>query len=97
MKIYSNAAVQNVYQAYGKNKTNKAQKSGEIGRQGFDIQISNRGKDYQFAIDKAKQTPDVRMDKINAIKQSMENGTYNVDKTKLAKSIYTAITTDEIG
>ena len=91
MKIYSSTVVQNVYQAYGKNKTNKAQKSGEIGRPGFDIQISNRGKDYQFAVDKLKQVPDVRVDKVNTIKQSIENGTYTVDKTKLAKAIYSAI------
>jgi negative regulator of flagellin synthesis FlgM len=39
----------------------------------------------------------VRADKVSAIKQSIENGTYTIDKTKLAKSIYSAISTNEIG
>lgn len=97
MKIYSSTVVQNVYQAYGKNKVDKTQKSGEVGSPGFDIQISNQGKDYQLAIEKLKQIPDVRADKVSAIKQSIENGTYTIDKTKLAKSIYSAISTNEIG
>jgi negative regulator of flagellin synthesis FlgM len=50
MKIYSSTVVQNVYQAYGKNKVGKTQKSGEVGSPGFDIQISNQGKDYHLKI-----------------------------------------------
>ena len=82
MKIYSSTVVQNVYQAYGKNKVGKTQKSGEVGSPGFDIQISNQGKDYQLAIEKLKQIPDVRADKVSAIKQSIEKLGYKVLETE---------------
>ncbi len=97
MKIYGSAPMQNVYNAYAKNKIAKTQKSVQAGSPGFDINISNQGKDYQTAIEKLKQVPDVRTDKVSAIKKSIEDGTYTIDKAKLAKAIYNSMTASNIG
>ncbi len=51
------------------------------------LEISQTGKDYRIAKQLVKQTPDVREDKINQIKQQMESGTYNVDMAEVADKL----------
>lgn len=76
--------IQKVMSAYGANKTEKVQKPS---MKEDKIEISQKGKDYQIAMDAFKMLPDVRTDKINELKSQIENGTYSIDKDKLVNSM----------
>jgi negative regulator of flagellin synthesis FlgM len=51
------------------------------------VDISNRSKEISDIMAAAEQLPDVRTDKVQQIKQSIEAGTYTVDPSKIAASI----------
>ncbi|CAH2211877.1 flagellar biosynthesis anti-sigma factor FlgM [Tepidibacter aestuarii] len=84
MKINGVSNIQKIMNAY---KTNKTQNVNKVSLKEDKIEISQQGKDYQFAIDALKDVEDIREDKVNDIKIRIENGTYTVDKHKLAKSM----------
>ncbi|MGN0345684.1 MAG: flagellar biosynthesis anti-sigma factor FlgM [Lachnospiraceae bacterium] len=48
------------------------------------LQISDAGKDLQIAKQAVQNAPDVREDKIAAIKSALANGTYNVSSDDFA-------------
>lgn len=79
--------VTQAYQVYQKQKVQKTEKVDRPAEQSFDIQISDKGKEFQFAMDKLKQVPEVRKEKVDAISDKVKDGTYNVDTLKLAKAI----------
>lgn len=62
-----------------KNKTEKGN---------FDVNISNGAKDravaFQKAFDIAKQTPDIREDRVKTLKEQIQNGTYKLDAGNIA-------------
>jgi len=84
MKINGVSNIQKVMNAY---KTNKSQNTNKVSLKEDKIEISQKGKDYQIAMDSLKNIEDVREDKVNDIKIRIENGTYTIDKHKLAKSM----------
>lgn len=51
------------------------------------LQISDAGKDLQVAKQAVSNAPDVREDKVAAIKNAMANGTYNVSGDDFASKI----------
>jgi negative regulator of flagellin synthesis FlgM len=51
------------------------------------VNISDRSKEIADIMAAANQLPDVRTDKVQQIKQSIEAGTYTVDPSKIAASI----------
>ena len=62
-----------------KNKVKKSKKDALI--------LSSTAKDVQIAKMALKKVPDVRMDKINPIKQRIESGTYNIDAKEIANKM----------
>lgn len=84
MKINGVSNIQKVMNAY---KTNKAQNTNKVSLKEDKIEISQKGKNYQLAMDSLKNVEDIRQDKVNDIKIRIENGTYTIDKHKLAKSM----------
>jgi negative regulator of flagellin synthesis FlgM len=65
------------------NKASAALKDGT-----FDVEISSKGKEraqsMQKAFDIAKNTPDVREDRVKQLKEQIDNGTYQVDSGNIA-------------
>ena len=55
---------------------------------GFDVNLSSQAKNIAEsrakALEIAKNTPDVRMDKVASIKEQIANGTYKVDSGRIA-------------
>ncbi|MEJ8552650.1 flagellar biosynthesis anti-sigma factor FlgM [Tepidibacter sp. Z1-5] len=84
MKINGVNNIQKVMNAY---KTNKTQNVNKLSLKEDKIEISQKGKEYKFAMDSLKNVEDIRQDKVNDIKIRIENGTYTIDKDKLAKSM----------
>lgn len=70
-------------------KTNSTKKTYATSRtQAADkLEISQMGKDYQVAKNAVAAAPDVREDKVNAIKQALASGTYNVSMEEVADKL----------
>lgn len=51
------------------------------------LEISAEAKHFQTALKAAKQSPDVRADKVDKIKAQIASGTYNVSAEEVAKKM----------
>lgn len=51
------------------------------------FEISQRAKEIAIARQALKDSPDVRMDKVQTIKEQLEQGTYSVDPLKIAQKM----------
>lgn len=54
------------------------------GQSGASVEISERAQLMKQAMDIAKNTPDVRKDKIESLKKSIKEGTYQVENSLIA-------------
>lgn len=78
--------VNNVMQAYKANMTTSASKVEKV-KERDSLQISRQGRDLQVAKQALKSASDVREEKVKAIKQQMEAGTYQVSNKELAQKM----------
>lgn len=60
------------------------------------VSLSNASKDMQAAKDAVAATPDVRQEKVSAIKQAVESGTYDADPGKIADKMIGSIVNELI-
>jgi negative regulator of flagellin synthesis FlgM len=54
------------------------------GQSGAAVEISERAQLMKQAMDIARNSPDVRKDKIESLKKSIKEGTYQVESSKIA-------------
>jgi flagellar biosynthesis anti-sigma factor FlgM len=59
------------------------------------VHLSQRARDVQRAIEAMQSEPDVRSEKVQAIKKQIKNGTYKIDYDKTAEEMLKAFS-DEI-
>lgn len=79
-------AMSQVAQIYKTNQTSGASKTQKT-KAKDEVQISETGKDFQTAKMALQEVADVRKDKIEAIKSSMDAGTYKVDSSDFAEKV----------
>ena len=84
MRIDAYNAVNQVYQTTAQVKKVDAEKRVQKDDK---LEISQAGKDINVAKKAIKESPDVREDKIEAIKKQMAEGTYSVSTEALADKI----------
>lgn len=87
--------VDNVFQAYNKNTGVKKVKSGNMSKDLDQVKISEKAMEFQFAMQKIKEIPDVRREKVDTIKKQIESGTYEVDGKKIAEKILESLYFDK--
>lgn len=51
------------------------------------LDLSNRGSEVNNFIDKLKELPDVRQDKVNSLRDQIASGSYNPSSEKIADAI----------
>ena len=89
MKINNN--IEKVLGSYKKQSVQKQkadQASGRIGTFKKDrIELSHGAKDFHAILKAVKNTPDIRQDKVAAVKSSIASGTYNVSTQEIAEKI----------
>lgn len=51
------------------------------------VALSSQSKEMQKIYETLKETPDIRIEKVNALKQAIQKGEYNVDSQKLAEKM----------
>ncbi len=79
-------ALNNVSKLYQANSTNKITKKNNVSNPDC-VEISQIGKEYQIAKQAVAATPDIRLDKVNDIKERIASGTYNVSAKELADKL----------
>lgn len=79
-------AYNQVSQLYRNNGTKKVNKTGATAA-ADKVEISQIGKDYQVAKQAVSQASDIRTDKVNAIREQMSAGTYNVSMEDVADKL----------
>lgn len=84
MKINGFSNIQKVMNAYGASKPQETSKSQFKEDK---IEISQAGREYQIAMEAARKLPDIRQEKVEAIRLELESGTYKVDADKIARGI----------
>lgn len=62
-------------------------KAADVQKQTYDIKISDKGAEYQFALKKAMEASDFRVDKVNELKAKVQSGTYNVSAREIANKM----------
>lgn len=82
LQIYNNLNTSKVNQ--NRNKPNKDE-----------IKLSEKAIDYQFAINKLREVPEMRMDKVNKLKEAIQSGSYNIEGRKIVEKIYQDIHLDK--
>ncbi|WP_236909676.1 flagellar biosynthesis anti-sigma factor FlgM [Clostridium sp. Cult3] len=91
MKINKTDKIMQIYNNMSANKVNSNKNRFEKD----EIKLSERAKDYQFAMIKLKEIPDMRMDKVNKLKDLVQSGNYNVEGKKIVEKMYENINFDE--
>jgi len=88
MRIDAMSEITQLYQLSGTRKTTEKPKSYSKDS----VEISSFGRDLQIAKQAVAQAEDVRTEKIQELKTSMENGTYNVPMSALADKLLNGFT-----
>lgn len=91
MRITGSPNIQNVLKTYGKN----VKKNEEVEKPGFKsdkVEISSEARDYQVAMQALKDVPEVRSEKVNAIKEQISSGQYKPNAEQIAEQILKGLT-----
>ena len=83
MRVEAYNKIGQVYHANQKMRTRETVKGSERDA----LTISETARDYQTARQALAQVPDIREDRVSAIKQSMEAGTYQVNAESFAAKL----------
>ncbi len=85
-------AYNQISQIYGTGKSKKTGRTSNVGSTGTmdQVSFSSIGKDMQIAKAALAKTPDVRKEKVDAIKTAIQNGTYEVSNESFAEKLVSA-------
>ena len=78
--------VNRAYEAYKSQKTAPAKKVDATSSKDK-VELSNVAKDFGSVYKKALETPDVRADKVESLKEQIKSGTYSVKTEEVAQKI----------
>lgn len=85
---------ENVFQVYNKNSGVKKVKLDKETKDTDQIKISEKAIDVQYGLQKINGVGDIRMEKVETIKQQIQAGTYHVDGKKIAEKMLDSINFD---
>lgn len=85
---------ENVFQVYNKNSGVKKVKLDKETKDTDQIKISEKAIDVQYGLQKINGVEDIRMEKVETIKQQIQAGTYHVDGKKIAEKMLDSINFD---
>ena len=91
MKINRLDKVLQVYTNMETNKTKINKKASEKD----EIKFSERAMDYQFALNKLKEVPDIRVEKVEKLKKEIQTGNYNISGKEIVDKMYESVNFDK--
>ncbi len=80
-------ALSQIQQVYGVNKSRRTSKTASTSSGKDAVEISSIGRDIQMAKSAVKDSPDVRQEKIAALKAKIQSGTYDVSGESFADKL----------
>ncbi len=83
MRIEAYNKVDSIYQTSKRVQSEQVKKDPHYDQ----VEISRQGQDYQIVKKAIHESPDVRMDKVNDIKNRIASGTYNVKLSDVADKL----------
>lgn len=83
MRIEAYNKVDSIYQTSKRVQSEQVKKDPQYDQ----VEISRQGQDYQIVKKAIHESPDVRMDKVNDIKNRIASGTYNVKLSDVADKL----------
>ena len=90
-----NKTIQDRIKVTGKESAKTGATSGSSGAGGTEnIVLSSKAKDIQKAHEVLKNSPDIRVDKVNRVKAEIAEGRFHVDSDELAEKILKDIITE---
>ena len=72
-------------------KEQKAQEAAQQAQDDVVVKLSEESRELQAAKEAAEQSPDVRQEKVNELRQAVEQGQYTVDPDKVAEKMVGSI------
>ncbi len=87
--------VDNIFQVYNKNSGVKKIKSDNGAKDADQIKISEKAIEFQYALQKIKDVEEIRMDKVENIKNQVQAGSYYVEGKKIAEKMLESINFDK--
>lgn len=86
MKIWGD--IPKISGVYGKQKgVGKVERASGVTAKKDVVSISSQAKDFQTAIKKLKEVPDIRPEKVNSLMEQYQSGNYQVNGKDIADSI----------
>jgi len=94
MKIFNNS-IEKVLQMYKKQEVKKeVQGTSRLGKKD-EVKLSDQARDFQIAMKALKDVPDIRKDKVEAVKKEIQTGTYEINSGKIVEKIFESINIDK--
>lgn len=87
--------IDNAFQVYNKNVSAKKIKTEKTSKEADQIKISEKAIEFQFALQKIKDVEEIRMGKVEAVKNQIKAGTYEIDGNKIAEKMLKDISFDK--
>jgi negative regulator of flagellin synthesis FlgM len=96
MRINNSQNIQQVMKAYNKN-VSKVKKTEKATFQSDKIEISESAKDFQVAMKALSDVPEVREEKVEALKKEIADGKYQPSAKDIAKKMLSDMKTNNVG
>ena len=75
-----------IFQIYENMKNRRLNSNKNVSKKD-EFKASEKALDYQFAINKLKEVPEIRKERVERIKAQVQSGNYNVEGKKIAEKI----------
>ncbi len=75
-----------IFQIYENMKNGRLNSNKNVSKKD-EFKASEKALDYQFAINKLKEVPEIRKERVERIKAQVQSGNYNVEGKKIAEKI----------
>lgn len=86
MKIHNNN-INKMLNTYNNQATTNKSNKLERGKRADELNISSAARDFQIAMEQVKKQPEVRAEKVEALKKQIEAGNYTVDAKQIAEKM----------
>jgi negative regulator of flagellin synthesis FlgM len=88
MKISNNPNVHQILKVYQKNSEKYVNKAEKTSQKKDQIEISEKARDFQVALNAYKKLPDIRKEKVEEISKQIRAGNYNPSAEEIVESMF---------
>jgi flagellar biosynthesis anti-sigma factor FlgM len=86
---------ENIMGIYAANMNNKVRMNTKDTVKKDELNFSEKAKNFQVAMEKIKELPDIRVEKVERLKREVKTGTYRVEGRKIAEKILESVDFDK--